>query len=41
MRFRGLVLILVALPVQAQASEALWAILKSGGQDDHPDATGP
>jgi hypothetical protein len=32
MRFRGLVLILVALPVQAEASEALWAILKSGDQ---------
>jgi hypothetical protein len=27
-----LVLILLALPVQAEASEALWAILKSGGQ---------
>ena len=32
MRSRGLVLILLALPVQAQASEALWALLRSGGQ---------
>ena len=34
MRPRGgiLALALLALPVQAQASEALWALLKSGGQ---------
>jgi broad specificity phosphatase PhoE len=32
MRLEGLVLILLALPAQAQASEALWALLKSGGQ---------
>jgi broad specificity phosphatase PhoE len=34
MRSRGgvLALALLALPAQAQASEALWALLKSGGQ---------
>jgi phosphohistidine phosphatase SixA len=32
MRLEGLVLILLAFPAQAQASEALWALLKSGGQ---------
>jgi phosphohistidine phosphatase SixA len=32
MRLQGLVLALLALPAQAEASEALWALLKSGGQ---------
>jgi phosphohistidine phosphatase SixA len=32
MRLQGLVLTLLALPAQAEASEALWALLRSGGQ---------
>jgi broad specificity phosphatase PhoE len=32
MRLLGLVLTLLALPVQTQASEALWSLLKAGGQ---------
>jgi broad specificity phosphatase PhoE len=32
MRLPGLVLTLLALPVQAEANEALWALLRSGGQ---------